>query len=110
MSEARRRAGLLDIGDCRCRDRIGRLVSFKRHFDGARPETFPLPANISARSGTGAGCESGEIEKATLGLNKRMTSLWLPPRRLGFDAPFDLRCLDPDEPILNGAYLHVGSV
>jgi hypothetical protein len=68
MSKVRRRDDLLDMGDGRPRNRIGRLVSFKRHIDGARPETLPLPADISARSRTGAGCKAGQIKKATLSL------------------------------------------
>ena len=77
MGEARRRDDLLDMGDGRPRNRIGRLVSFKWHINGARPETLPLPADNSACSRAGTGSEAGEIEEATLGLNKRMTLQWL---------------------------------
>jgi hypothetical protein len=62
------------MGDGRRRNRISRLVSFK---NGARPETLPLPADNSARSRAGTGSEAGELEEATLGLNKRMTLQWL---------------------------------
>jgi hypothetical protein len=89
MSEARRRAGLLDIGDYRCRDRIGRLVSFKGKIPGERPETLLLPADNSARSRAGKGSEAGELEEATLGLNKRMTLRWL---RVA------IRCCDEEKP------------
>ena len=76
MGEARRRDDLLDMGG-RPHNRIGRLVSFKWHINGARPETLPLPADNSACSRAGTGSEAGEIEEATLGLNKRMTLQWL---------------------------------
>ena len=63
MGEARRRDDLLDIGDRRCRNRIGRLVSFKWNINGARPETLPLPADNSACSRAGTGSEAGEMKK-----------------------------------------------
>ena len=85
MGEARRRDDRLDMGDGRPRNRIGRLVSFKWHINGARPETLPLPADNSARSRAGTGSEAGEIEEATLGLNKRITLHSCAPRKLGFD-------------------------
>ena len=75
MGEARRRDDLLDMGDRRCRNRIGRLVSFKGNITLARPETLPLPADNSARSRAATSAEVGEIEEANLGalLNSGMT-------------------------------------
>jgi hypothetical protein len=66
ISEARRRDDLLDIRDRRCRNRIGRLVSFKGNITGARPETLPFPSDNSACSRAGTSAELGGLKKRTL--------------------------------------------
>jgi hypothetical protein len=70
------RDDLLDIADRRCRNRIGRLVSFTGKNPGARPETLPLPSDKLACGRASAESEAGEIEEATLGalLNSRMAA------------------------------------